>query len=338
MTSLSPDSKSVIGPLRLGREHRAEAASRLAGMPPRERPQGRRSLEAFAELGIPLDHAWGTMEAVGVGRYRIRHVCLVVPGSGRTGMLFLSPLDGCEGLGSWESQAAEIGSLIETATRWVRENMSREMHLLQALPSPQDVWVLDACSRAGYVRIGDLLYLRADVEAASEIAGRGTSSESPPDAIRIRAVRPGRAGWEADCPLLLEALERSYIDTLDCPELCGLRETPDVLESHLKSGRFDPETWYLVLEDERAAGCALFSECIGKSAMELVYLGLAPQVRGKGLGRHLLWRGIEAARQRGLEELTCAVDARNVPARTLYGRLGMSEVSRRVAFVASTRA
>ena len=39
------------------------------------------------------------------------------------------------------------------------------------------------------------------------------------------------------------ALDRSYVDTMDCPELCGMRATADILASHKATGEFDPSLW-----------------------------------------------------------------------------------------------
>ena len=94
---------------------------------------------------------------------------------------------------------------------------------------------------------------------------------------------------------LIEALDKSYEDTLDCPELCGVRTTEDVLASHKATGDFDPEHWWLVQLDGRPEGCVLMSRCPDQGALELVYLGLSTALRGRGLGRLLLDRAIRSA-------------------------------------------
>ena len=60
--------------------------------------------------------------------------------------------------------------------------------------------------------------------------------------------------------------------------------------------------------------------------VELVYMGLVPESRGRGLGRRVLEAAIDQARRCGASQMILAVDRNNVPARTLYGRAGFSWV------------
>jgi ribosomal protein S18 acetylase RimI-like enzyme len=138
--------------------------------------------------------------------------------------------------------------------------------------------------------------------------------------------------------VLLEALNHSYIDTLDCPELCGLRETRDVLASHRDTGEFDPRTWWVLFLKGQARGCALFSNCPELHSAELVYLGLAPDLRGRGLGRLMLSKGLDELRQQHPTwAMTLAVDHRNGPALRLYASLGFKPFGERVALVRPVR-
>ena len=74
---------------------------------------------------------------------------------------------------------------------------------------------------------------------------------------------------------------RSYLDTLDCPALCGLRTTADVLESHKHAGAWDPAIWWIIQREGRPEGCMLLSETAEHDAVELVYIGLGPEARGE---------------------------------------------------------
>lgn len=348
---------------RLEREYHPDAAARLTGFAPRVRGVAKRSSLAFEQQGIPLDHVWGSLDHPGGHpRGRVRHVCLLAPGSGKTGMVFVSGVDHSGVIGPVEAQIEELATLVRTVTTWVREHKQHQIHLLQALPEASDLVTIRICQRAGYTHVGELQYLEGSVhgeaiDAAADapaVVGAGGMGDgmgdwvgvgcvgSPlpsmwPEGISVRTVKGGRSGWAEDVPLLTEALERSYEQTLDCPELCGLRETADVLESHRLAGEFDPNLWYLVLRGERAVGCAIFTTHRSGTSVELVYLGLAPEVRGLGLGSALLRLGVREARDRGADMITCAVDARNGPALALYQRAGMRPSSRRIAYIAPTR-
>jgi ribosomal protein S18 acetylase RimI-like enzyme len=67
--------------------------------------------------------------------------------------------------------------------------------------------------------------------------------------------------------------------------------------------------------------------------LELVYLGLAPSVRGQGLGRLLMQRVLAIGARRHFDVATLAVDAANAPAMRLYRRCGYASVAQRVAMI-----
>lgn len=135
--------------------------------------------------------------------------------------------------------------------------------------------------------------------------------------------------------LLLEALEASYVDTKDCPELCGMREATDVLESHKAVGRFDPAIWWLLLEGDAPVGCALFSVSPEHDSLELVYLGLSVAARGRGIGTAFLDEALRRLGDRLLMTggVTCAVDTRNTAALRLYQRAGFRRFGVRIPMI-----
>jgi ribosomal protein S18 acetylase RimI-like enzyme len=199
--------------------------------------------------------------------------------------------------------------------------------LVQALPEPPEPWAVQAFVDAGFVKVGDLAYLRRPMWPPLVIP-----APTWPEGVTVRNVEGVKPG-DPDRAVLIEALDRSYEQTLDCPELCGLRETSDILESHRATGVFDRNFWWLVLLHGVAHGCVLLSRCPDQGSVELVYLGLSPALRGKRIGSRLLEMGIARLGGAPGEHLTCAVDMRNEPARRLYQRTGFTEFGRRVAMV-----
>ncbi|MCH2162413.1 MAG: GNAT family N-acetyltransferase, partial [Phycisphaerales bacterium] len=108
-----------------------------------------------------------------------------------------------------------------------------------------------------------------------------------------------------------------------------------ILEGHLAAGVFIPEWWSLLKVDGKAEGVLLFNRAADGNTIELVYLGLAREVRGRGLGRVLLSNGLaglDNARGRGV---VLAVDRANGPAVRLYRRFGFRLSIRRIAYVQS---
>lgn len=324
--SLQGPSSTVHFPAgRIPHHLQLSAATRLVseGSGPRGHA-ARRLITAAALHGIDLTLLWGTFDAGPDGRpARVRQVCLVVPGAGRSASIVLS------GPGAWpeaQEEAERIAALNAACKDLANPNIlsGRHTRLAQALPEPAESWAVRAYLGASFVKVGDLAYLRRPLG--------GPLPAAPVDWPAGIAVRPMSA-FAADRSLLLTALERSYLDTLDCPELCGLRETTDILESHRATGSFNPALWWLVFMNDEPHGCLLLSHAPEHRAVELVYLGLSPQLRAKGVGTRLMNLGLSHLKGIDADSVTCAVDLRNAPAIRLYQRCGFREVSRRVALV-----
>ncbi len=292
---------------------RSAAASRLLG-PDRGGPDSAEQFLNAAEVnGINLEHFWVSM---GQSDDSIRQACLVVPGSGRSAMTFTSAPSGT-------AEEKELASVVTAALARLPG-----VHISQALLESHETGANSALIEAGFFSVGVLAYMRRPAPARSD---RFKSHSEWPQGVFVRRYQ------SSDDPGLIAALDRSYEQTLDCPELCGLRDTSDVLESHRASGHFDPAHWWVAERDRKIEGMLLFNPCPEMGTVELVYVGLAPSLRGCGFGRRLMEHGL--AHLVGTPELhvTCAVDERNAPALRLYGALGFVEFARRFAFVKSLR-
>ena len=112
-----------------------------------------------------------------------------------------------------------------------------------------------------------------------------------------------------------------------------MRPTEDVLDSHRATGAFDPNRWWLVTLEGEPEGCCLMTHCPSHRSVELVYIGLSPAIRGKGVGSRVLCTALRAVRGIDADEVTCAVDRANAPALRLYAALGFEEFTGRAAFV-----
>jgi ribosomal protein S18 acetylase RimI-like enzyme len=142
------------------------------------------------------------------------------------------------------------------------------------------------------------------------------------------AVAP-RVAWPAGVTLeqydesnhgdFITALSESYMGSLDCPALNGLR-SPGAL-------------WTLLRVDGKPGGLLLLNPSPRQGTIELVYLGLASHARRRGLGSMLMAHGLQQVQPRGETAMTLAVDDRNAPAIRLYRRLGFRRVLQRCAMV-----
>lgn len=312
---------------RVRQDERLRAAERLVGgVGPVARRAAERFVQTAPDFGIDLDLLYltgGTAPDDPVGQ-----VCLVVPGAGGTAMVFVSAPGDPRVCGAPGRQDRERVGLIRAA---LADLSGGRFALAQALPEPHERWAISAFEAAGMTRVGDLAYLRRPMAGVAELPAPGPW----PAGVEVRRV--GDLDRAEDAGALAAALDRSYIDTLDCPALCGLRTTAEVIASHRATGRFDPDRWWLVWHEGRPEGCCLLSACPEHASIELVYMGLGPALRGRGLGRAVLTHGLRALAGVEAIEVTCAVDRGNKPALALYRALGFAEFTSRVAFVTGMR-
>jgi ribosomal protein S18 acetylase RimI-like enzyme len=152
--------------------------------------------------------------------------------------------------------------------------------------------------------------------------------------------------WQTYSPALHERFAQtilaSYGGSLDCPGLNGIRDIEDVIAGHKATGEFDPRLWFLLESGDgrdqgAAAGVLLLSRLPHADNVELVYLGLTPAARGKGLGDVMMRQALHAVAAEGLSRLSLAVDSTNTPALHLYYRHGMQRIGSRVAMIRALR-
>ncbi|MBC7835255.1 MAG: GNAT family N-acetyltransferase [Phycisphaerales bacterium] len=336
----------------LPEELRLHGAARLVDDPSLD-PMigGARMLDAARRLGLDLSLMFGTLadgEPNPLGSLKLhakpRQVCLAVPAPGRTATLFVSstatPVRLASAPRSPGQDRAERAMVIEAACRFLAKPGKRTgqgVALAQALLSIGEHAAVDAFGQAGFSRLGDLAYLRRHLgkKVPDSASAKGGIGAALPPGISARALP--EIDRAARTPALLRALELSYELTLDCPELSGLREPTDVLESHVAVGRHDPSLWWVIYDQAEPAGCMLLTTCPDQETVELVYLGLGRSLRGRGIGRIMLDRGLAALSGRKERTVTCAVDTRNAPALRLYERAGFENFATRIPMVRSLR-
>ena len=197
------------------------------------------------------------------------------------------------------------------------------IHLAQLLIDPADSRLLDLYVSCGFEVLAELTYLQKRV--------RGTVPIELP------------AGLEVDHydtithPAFARAVLRSYESSLDCPRLNGRRHIEDVICGHKATGLFDPRHWYLLSEQGQERGVLILSPSQNQETVELVYLGLCPEARGRGLGNLLMGMALNAVAGLGRQDLSLAVDARNTPALRLYYRYGLKQIGSRLALLRDVR-
>ena len=236
--------------------------------------------DATARLGAVrmrafLDERPGTCRLWQVSRDgQVTAAAALVENPGRTGMLHCSPL-GRKGVDG-ESLCRLLGFL-------ARDGVAR------AEPGAVDDGPRRPPSRDAGRQGGSEAAGGPDRHAPGG-PGRATFSDDP----RVRWRHYG----QFDEDELAATLRRTYVASLDCPILAGLREIESVIVGHKASGVFEPAWWQLADFDGQAAGCALVNRSERGRQAELVYLGVAESFRRKGIGGTLLRRAIALAGRR----------------------------------------
>lgn len=195
----------------------------------------------------------------------------------------------------------------------------RSLHYAQLLLEPEAAARRTLALAAGFRFLAPLRYLERDITYPW--------TDPPPPASA--AWVPYGPASHADFAAVVAA---TYERSLDCPELTGIRPIEDVLAAHKAAGPFDPSLWELVRVGNQPAGCLLLSRVAQGAWLDVVYMGVVPSQRGRGVGELLLRRALVHCRRTGARRLTVVVDDRNAPARRLYERFGMRPLARRDAY------
>lgn len=213
--------------------------------------------------------------------------------------------------------SACLGVLTEAAR-------DRSVHLLQVLVDPESPDPTPILAPAGFRYLTRLLYLARHEQAAVPVFREACEL----DWVQYTADRTA---------LFEEAIELTYAQSLDCPELTGLRSTADVLAGHRATGEFDPSTWWVAVRRDAPVGIMLLSGIPGRRALEIVYMGVAQASRGTGVADALVHRAVRVGGTMNANTLTLAVDQRNTPARRMYARWKFTQVMLRDAWITSPR-
>ena len=288
---------------------RAEALSMLLSGRGRADDPAVKPFLAFAqEHALRLDELWTLHD----GR-RLLASALLVPGVGKTAMLFLSPVPG-------RTQVRRIGRLVARAAVAADPD---EVKLVQALLEADQPLQHAAIEAGGFRHLAELIYMQKPAKPGPDL---------PP--VRLDGRLLEAVHWSSDHrPLFAEAIAVSYIDTLDCPGLLGLRAIDDVIAGHMATGRFDPEHWTVWTDAGRPQAVLLLAEAHNGHGHELVYVGVSPEARGRGLARQLMRHALHLAGRRAPGQLFLAVDQQNEPALRLYRGLGFKPSARKSAWI-----
>lgn len=120
-----------------------------------------------------------------------------------------------------------------------------------------------------------------------------------------------------------QLVESTYANTLDVPELNGLRNIQSTLAGYASTVLGTPQSWWIVRCNDADIGCLLLTPT-SLGCCELTYVGLKSEWRGKGLSKLMMNFVRDWALQNASNGITLAVDLRNTPAIRLYQACGFT--------------
>lgn len=245
---------------------------------------------------------------------RIAAATWAQPSAGRVAALWAPEWSGRRPVGAVTVESA----LLEATTRCCD---AARVSMTQVLFETGDDPRLAAIRRAGFDKIAELEYLGRTV-------GPATTTNAAVGELNFEPYH------DRHHARLKRLLQRTYVGSLDCPGLDGFRDTDDVLTGYRATGRFDPAYWLFASgTDGSDLGVVLVSEHPDAEQAELIYMGLTPEARGRGLGHQLVQRALDSARAMGVDHLMVAVDRANSPAVLVYKRFGFARWAERFVYV-----
>lgn len=252
--------------------------------------------------------------AAAFDRGRLVSAALGIESPGKTALVYTPP-------GS--DTGRHPGALADVLALLGRAAAPRGVNLLQALLGREDNARAEAHAKAGFTYLAELIYLERSTASSAE----AQLLQQPRPEIQLVTYEPRRRG------LFCEALAATYENSLDCPKLNGLRSLEDVLDGHMATGIFEPAGWRVALSKQKPVGVVLAAVLPSRTAVEVVYMGVAASARGQGVGNFLMASALDYARSRSAPTLSLAVDSTNAPARRLYARWRLQETTRRRAWI-----
>jgi len=239
----------------------------------------------------------------------------------------------------WPPQWRTPGEIVPTATA-ITPELSNELltqltaalaargcTLAQSLLISADGAEAEALRGAGFLHLAELTYL---VGETLDVGIRPPDADAGSErALVFESFEPSERARMAG------VVERSYVDTLDCPALNGLRTGLEMLDEYEVAGSGGAKLWRFIVHDGRDVGCLILAEHAEQDQVELVYMGLVPEARGNGWGAIVAQESLRVAASLGRARVVLAVDGANRPAVKAYEQVGFLPWEQRSAFIKS---
>jgi GNAT superfamily N-acetyltransferase len=200
------------------------------------------------------------------------------------------------------------------------ELLASGVRTFQAIIAPSDLIGREVFEHLGFVHVTQLLTLSRAGPPQARLPERSAGS-SPGPIIQVRAA-------SLDDPVFRQVLERTYLQSLDTPEMDNYQSIDEVLAGFASPSH---ELW-LVL---RAAGDPVGAVVLAAENQnaQLRYLGVIPEARRHGYGTQSVRWVLEHLGRGAFSKITVRLDVRNKPARRIYEQCGFRFTSRDELYV-----
>ena len=240
-----------------------------------------------------------------------------------------------------------------------RDLADRGIHFVQWATDATDQVGLSAHqwhTGLGFQKIATLDYLSGNANVTGTADPSSSAPRNEAEAEEKRGsieLRPVVWDREERRLAFTQLVEATYAGTLDCPELARYRTTNETLRGYQTAASFAPDLWFEVLDanssDNTPLGCMILAKHEESHentqtsdanretesrrdpsarpegpVIEIVYMGLLPETRGKGFGRQLVDQAAQVAVNLGGTRFILGVDQTNRPARDIYNARGMT--------------
>ncbi len=257
-------------------------------------------------------HTPAPLEAV-IGNQRVAGAYMVLLGAR------VAALAGVRGIDNHDTTAAQ---LLSTLVQQVR---AAGVVQIQAILDGSESIAEEIVELAGFTMLAELQQMALMLPKHS--------GNAPIESAALPAELRWVDARTVSTAKLTQLIAHTFIETLDCPAINGLRGPDDVLEGFLDGLPLAAqEHWWILASGDKLLGCS-FVNALPNQAAELVYLGLGVTSRGRGYGKLLLEQGIRSALRLQSDTFLAAVDCDNWPAIRLYAQAGFQEHARVQAWV-----
>ncbi|MEU4201056.1 mycothiol synthase [Streptomyces sp. NPDC045470] len=269
--------------------------------------------QAAATDGQPAVSEQGRLQLRGGRREGVRHLLLYVPGGPDDEAGVLAGYAQLEDTDPVEAPAAEL--VVHPSHRGHGHGRALGTGLLEQSGRRLRVWAHGGHAAARHLAqtLGMTLF-RELRQMRRPLNGLELAEPVLPEGVSVRTFQPGSddAAW-------LEANAAAFAHH---PEQGSLTQRD--LDDRKAEPWFDPKGFFLAERDGRLTGFHWTKIHAAEGLGEVYVVGVRPDAQGGGLGKALTAIGLRHLAGQGVPTAMLYVDADNVPAVTVYERLGFT--------------